>query len=66
MPRLAAWVQRRSGRILAVAAVATVLLAIASMNLRFNPTLERLRSVTDAARLEERISTDFGLPKVSP
>jgi predicted exporter len=35
---------------------------MASSRLRVNPSLERLRSVTDAARLEATIGSAFGLP----
>ena len=41
---------------------ATILLGVAATRIRVNPTLERLRSVTDAAALEARIGSTFGLP----
>ena len=37
----------------------TVVLGVAAVRLRVNPTLDRLRSTTDAARLEERIGPDL-------
>jgi predicted exporter len=40
----------------------TVVLGAAAVRLRVDPTLDRLRSTTDAARLEERIGPAFGLP----
>lgn len=62
MPRLAAWVARHRGAVLGVAALATLGLGFAATGLRINPTLDRLRSVTGAARLEERLAPMFGLP----
>ena len=62
MPRLAAWVERRRSAILAGAALLTVGLGAAAWNIRINPTLDRLRSVTPAAVLLERIGPQFGLP----
>jgi predicted exporter len=63
MPRLAVWVASRRRLLLAGAVVATAVLGVASLNLRVNPTLDRLRSVTGAARLEERLGPMFGLPR---
>jgi uncharacterized protein len=63
MPALAAWIGRHHRLILAGSAVATVLLGVASLGLRINPTLDRLQSVTNAARLEESIAADFNLPR---
>jgi len=62
MPRLAAWIGRRRHLVLAGAAGATCLLGFAAVHVRVNPTLERLRSVTDGAGLEARIASTFGLP----
>jgi predicted RND superfamily exporter protein len=62
MPRLASWIERRRGSVLVAAAVLTALLGAAAAHVRVNPTLERLRSVTDAAKLEARIGSAFGLP----
>ena len=56
------WIERRHAGVLAAAAVLTVLLGFAAVTLRVNPTLDRLRSVTDAARLEAKIGSAFGLP----
>jgi predicted exporter len=62
MPGLAASIRARRRTILGVAIVATVLLGAAAARIRINPTLDRLRSVTDAARLEASIGSRFGLP----
>jgi predicted RND superfamily exporter protein len=62
MPRLAAWIVRRRVPILVVSAMLTVGLGAAATRLKINPTLDRLRSTTDAARLEQRIGPLFGLP----
>ena len=64
MPGLADWITKRPARLSSPWAVALTLgLGVASTRLRINPTLERLRSVTDAARLEEQIGSAFGLPR---
>jgi uncharacterized protein len=63
MPRLAAWVQARRRHVIVAAVIVTVVLGASSTRLRINPTLDRLRSVTDAARLEAEIGEAFGLPK---
>ena len=62
MPRLAAWIVRRSGLVLAASVVLTCVLGVAATRIRINPTLDRLRSVTDAAQLESTIGSAFGLP----
>ncbi len=62
MPALAAWIARRRTRVLGTAALITGVLGVAATGLQVNPTLDRLRSVTGAARLEERIAPMFGLP----
>ena len=62
LPGLAAWIVRHRTAIIAGSIVATVLLGVAAARIRVNPTLERLRSVTDAAALEARIGPTFGLP----
>jgi len=62
LPRLAAWIARRRTPILATAAGLTLTLGAAATQLRVDPTLDRLRSTTEAARLEERIGPAFGLP----
>ena len=63
MPRAATWLARHRRTVLASAAVATTVLGIAASGLRVNPTLDRLRAMTDAARLEERLAPIFGLPR---
>lgn len=62
LPRLAGWIERRRTPILAAAAGLTVLLGAAMFRLTVDPTLDRLRSTTEAARLEERLGPAFGLP----
>jgi predicted RND superfamily exporter protein len=62
MPRLAAWIVRRRRLILVGAAILTVGLGAAATGVDIDPTLDRLRSTTAAARLEERIGPAFGLP----
>ena len=62
MPQLAGWIVRRRRLLLAAASVLTVALGVASLWVRVDPTLDRLRSTTDAARVEERIGPAFGLP----
>ncbi|MGE0448061.1 MAG: MMPL family transporter [Vicinamibacterales bacterium] len=63
LPRLAAWIAAHRRAILATATGVTVALAVASLTLRVDPTLERLRSVTPAAQLEEQVAPIFGLPR---
>jgi predicted RND superfamily exporter protein len=53
---------RRRRLVLTIASVLTCLLGIAATRIRINPTLDRLRSVTDAAQLETTIGSTFGLP----
>jgi uncharacterized protein len=62
MPRLAAWIGRRRRLVLAAALVLTCILGVAATRIRINPTLDRLRSVTDAAQLETKVGAAFGLP----
>jgi uncharacterized protein len=62
MPGLAGWVQGRRHLILALALGLTLLLGAAATRLRVNPTLEKLRSVTSGAQLQEKIGPMFGLP----
>jgi predicted RND superfamily exporter protein len=62
LPGLATWIVQHRTAIIAGSIAATVLLGIAAARIRVNPTLERLRSVTDAAALEARIGSTFGLP----
>jgi uncharacterized protein len=63
MPALAEWVARRRVMVLGAAALTTGVLGVAAAGLQVNPTLDRLRSVTGAARLEERLAPMFGLPR---
>jgi len=62
MPRLAGWIERHRTLILAAAGLTTVGLGVAATQVRINPTLDRLRSVTPAAAALERIGPQFGLP----
>jgi predicted RND superfamily exporter protein len=62
MPRLAEWVFRRRTAVLATAAVVTVVLGYFASTLRVNPTLERLRSVTEGALFVQEVTRTFGLP----
>jgi predicted RND superfamily exporter protein len=62
LPRLAVWIARHRRSIMIGAALLTLGLGLAAIRLRIDPTLDRLRSTTDAARLEERIAPAFGLP----
>ena len=62
MPRLATWIVRRRRVVLGGAAIVTVALGMAAVGLRVDPTLDRLRSTTEAARLEQSIGPAFGLP----
>jgi predicted exporter len=63
MPGLAAWITKYRRGIIAAGVALTLGLGVAATRLRINPTLERLRSVTNAARLEEQIGSAFGLPR---
>ncbi|MFN8061144.1 MAG: MMPL family transporter [Vicinamibacterales bacterium] len=49
--------------VLGAAAVLTVASAWGARFLALDPTLERLRPTTPAAAIEERLMTDFGLPR---
>jgi len=62
MPGLPAWIHRRRRAVLGASVVLTCVLGACASRLQINPTLERLRSVTDAARLETTIASAFGLP----
>ena len=62
MPRLAAWIERHRRAVLVASVALTIVLGLCAARLRVNPTLERLRSVTDAAQLETKIGSAFGLP----
>jgi predicted RND superfamily exporter protein len=62
MPRLAGWIARRRRTLLAASAIVTCLLGVAALRMKINPTLDRLRSTTPAAVLEQQIGPAFGLP----
>ena len=62
MPKLPAWITAHRRTILVAAVALTCLLGGLSTRLRVDPSLERLRSVTDAALLEARVASAFGLP----
>jgi hypothetical protein len=62
MPRLASWIVRRRLAVLVGAAIVTAGLGVAAFGVRVDPTLDRLRSTTEAARLEQSIGPAFGLP----
>jgi predicted exporter len=62
LPGLATWIERHQRIIIGGSIALTLLLGLAATRVSINPTLERLRSVTDAARLEARIGSAFGLP----
>src|SRR5262249_24896475 len=55
MPRLAAWIAVRRRTFLVASALITCALGLAAARMRINPTLDRLRSTTPAARLEATI-----------
>jgi predicted RND superfamily exporter protein len=63
MPKLAAWIAPRRRTILWTCAVLTAALTAAATRLKVDPTLDRLRSVTPAAQLEEQVAPIFGLPR---
>ena len=62
MPVFAGWIRTHRSAVAIAAALVTVVLGAASLRLRIDPTLDRLRSVTDAARLEIETANAFGLP----
>ena len=62
LPGLARWIAARRRIILVMAAVLTGVLGASASGLRVDPSLARLRSVTQAAELEARIGSVFGLP----
>lgn len=63
MPRFAAWIAGKRRMILGAAIAVTAILTGAATRLEVDPTLERLRSVSPAAQLEEQIAGIFGLPR---
>lgn len=62
LPAFASWVVRRRGPVGIVALVVTVVLGLASMSLRVNPTFDRLRSITPGAVALQTMARRFGLP----
>jgi hypothetical protein len=62
MRALASGVQRHRTPILIAATLVTLLLGAAATRLRVNPTLDRLKSATPAAALQEQLAPMFGLP----
>jgi predicted RND superfamily exporter protein len=62
MPGVAAWIERRHRVVLVAALVCTAVLGYFATRIRIDPTLDRLRSTTEAAQLETKIGTAFGLP----
>ena len=62
MPALARWIRARRRAILVIAALLTLVLGGAALRLRLDPTLDRLRSVTPAAVMLERVARRFALP----
>jgi predicted RND superfamily exporter protein len=62
LPSLASWVSAHRLAIVVGAVVVTAVLGAASLRLRIDPTLDRLRSATPAAQLEVEIGKAFGLP----
>jgi len=61
MPKLPLRISRHRRTILVAAAVLTCVLGVAPTRLRVNPSLDRLRLVTDATQLEATIGSAFGL-----
>lgn len=59
---LTARIRSHRRTILITAAALTCVLGFASSGLRIDPRLERLRSITDAAKLEATVGSAFGLP----
>ena len=62
MPGFASWISRWRREVLVAGAIVTAGLAFAATRIHVNPTLDKLRSVTDAARVEATIASQFGLP----
>jgi hypothetical protein len=62
MPRLARGILKRRRVLLAAATVLTLVLAVASTRVTVNPTLEKMKSVSAGAQLEQQIARSFGLP----
>ena len=62
LPRFAAAVRSHARLVLAGAALLTIVLGYGATTLRVNPTLDRLRSVTEGARVLEEVTETFALP----
>ncbi|MEO6238777.1 MAG: MMPL family transporter [Vicinamibacterales bacterium] len=61
-PSLASWIAAYRMRVLVLSAFATVGLGAAALGLRVDTSLERMRSTTPGARLEDSVRARFGLP----
>ena len=62
MLRTAQTIRRHRWGIIAASIVVTMVLGFFTTQLRMNPTLDRLRSVTEGARYLQQITETFGLP----
>jgi uncharacterized protein len=62
LPRFAAAVRSHARMVLAGATLLTIILGSSATRLRVNPTLDRLRSVTEGARFLEEVTDAFALP----
>ena len=62
MPGMARAILKRRRMLLVGAAGLTLVLGLAATRVKVNPTLEKLRSVSAGAQLEEQIARSFGLP----
>jgi predicted exporter len=62
LPRFAAGVRSHARMVLAGAALLTIILGYGAIKLRVNPTLDRLRSVTEGARFLKEVTDAFALP----
>ena len=65
MPGLATFVLRHRRALLLGTVAVTVVLAVLATRVRVNPTLERLRSVSEGAQFEIEMARAFGLPDES-
>ena len=61
LSRLPRWILAHRRAILVIAGAMTVVFGFAMTRLHVNPSVERLRSVTEAAKLETTIGAAFGL-----
>ena len=55
-------IRRHRWSVIAASIVVTMVLGFFSTQLRVNPTLDRLRSVTEGARYLQQVTETFGLP----